>query len=725
MTPRRVRAAGFEGARRSLCSVLVTCLLLSSGCGGRSTTGPTIAVPVSGGAQGYQHALAMNYYMLCESPEGRLRCRGLHPVGMDAEAWMPYADGFRDVTLAGAAVCGLRDGRVVCWGEDPSLQYVSDSGDLSAPYCSEHTFYGLTGVRELAMSEDGGCAITEERQVRCWGWTLALDDPDDLTLYTVAEDAHGLAVGSGLGCALTTEGIRCWGEPVGRPIEADPLPPGESYRVNVPQPVQVVAGESFACARSADQRVFCWGYDMAGTLGLGPDDGDDHFRPRLLPGLRAVDLVAGESAVCARTPDGKSYCWGDNHAGQLGLGHTRAVDVPTHVPALDGAVDVALGPDALCARFASGETRCAGDFTPLLPGNDVDVMPPQRLPGGPVSRLLLAEGEACVLRSDGVTCYGDGGYLRRGHQEAAAGWPLNDLDEAMLTHVSSNNPLVRCRRWSTGRVRCDAPAGSGGAAPVELRDTRGFATAGNTVCVISQDQKVLCWSRGRSDSPPTEVPGITGAESLALLGRRGCVVTAHGGLSCWTVDQSSLTHSAGPGVSLTDARSVALYSDRTCVLRRGGEVSCWDGHDPQQGDITGVAELVTYGRDICALQAGQVRCLRFEGRQVSLGDPVPGVSGVVELASGGEYLCARSESGSVQCWGRNRRSQFGVVPPMLRIALTEISNTTAEPELPVTLECGPGPQEAEDGYGSGDEQGYGEGNDFEHEMSDYYEDGPI
>jgi hypothetical protein len=25
----------------------------------------------------------------------------------------------------------------------------------------------------------------------------------------------------------------------------------------------------------------------------------------------------------------------------------------------------------------------------------------------------------------------------------------------------------------------------------------------------------------------------------------------------------------------------------------------------------------------------------------------------------------------------------------------------------------------------GDEQGYGEGNDFEHEMSDYYEDGPI
>jgi len=250
---------------------------------------------------------------------------------------------------------------------------------------------------------------------------------------------------------------------------------------------------------------------------------------------------------------------------------------------------------------------------------------------------------------------------------------LNDLDEAMLTHVSSNNPLVRCRRWSTGRVRCDAPAGSGGAAPVELRDTRGFATAGNTVCVISQDQKVLCWSRGRSDSPPTEVPGITGAESLALLGRRGCVVTAHGGLSCWTVDQSSLTHSAGPGVSLTDARSVALYSDRTCVLRRGGEVSCWDGHDPQQGDITGVAELVTYGRDICALQAGQVRCLRFEGRQVSLGDPVPGVSGVVELASGGEYLCARSESGSVQCWGRNRRSQFGVVPPMLRIALTEMN----------------------------------------------------
>lgn len=703
MTQPRVLTAGFHEARSTLGAALaLTAVLLGAGCGGGSPTRPTVAVPVTNGAQGYQHALAMNFYMLCEFPEGHLRCRGLHPIGDEAEAWMPYATGFSDVTLAELTVCGLREGRVICWGEDPTLQNVSDTGDFSAPYCSEHTFHGLTGVRELAMTEEGGCVITEEGRVRCWGWPLALEEEDDRTLYDVAENARGLAVTLEHGCALTPDGIRCWGEPLGRSMDLDPLPPGESYPVSVPQPVQVVGGEAFSCARSADRRVFCWGYDMAGTLGSGPDDGEDHYRPRPLPDLRAVDLVAGESAVCARSEDGKSYCWGDNHAGQLGLGHTRVVDVPTHVPALDGAVDVVLGAEALCARFAGGEIRCAGDFTPLLPGTEVDVMGPQRLPGGPASRLLLSKGEACVLRSEGVTCYGDGGYLRRGHQEAAAGWPLGDVDEALLTHVSNDNPLVRCRRWSTGRVRCDAPPGSGGVEPVEVQDTRGFATTGNTVCVISHDQKVLCWLRGRSDSPPTEVPGITGAESLSLHGGRGCAVTTQGGLRCWTVDRQELARPAGPDVTLTDARAVTLYSDRTCVLRRGGEVSCWDGQNAQRGDITGVTTLVTYGRDICALQAGRVRCLVFDGRDVSLGEPVPDVTDVVEVASGGEYLCARSEGGSVQCWGRNRHSQLGIIPPMLRLALTEIPNATAEPEVPATLECGPPPGEHDEEYEEGD-----------------------
>lgn len=725
MTPRRVHAAGLEGARGAVVSrhlgLSLSLVLVASGCGGRSTS-PTVAAPVNEGPRGYEHALAMNFYMLCENPGGNLRCRGLHPIGEQTEAWMPYVSGIRQLALGGLAVCGLRDERVICWGEDPSGEYMDDSADLSAPYCSDHTFHGLTGVRDLAMGEASGCVITDDGLARCWGLTLGPEALDDHGVYAVAENARSLALGGGMGCALTEHGIRCWGEPVGRPFDADPLPLGESYPVQVSQPVQVVAGELFACARSADHRVFCWGLDTAGTLGMGPDDGEDHAHPRELPNLRAVDLVAGESAVCARAEDGKSYCWGDNHAGQLGLGHTRVVDQPTHVPALDGAVDVAFGADAICARFATGDVRCAGDFTPLLQAIDADVMPPQRLPGGPVSRLLLSDAEVCLLRADGVTCYGDGGYLRRGHQEAAAGWALEDMDEALLTDLSNDGTSVSCRRWSTGRVRCDGPSGSG-VVPVEVLDTHGFASAGNSVCVISQDRKVLCWTRGRSNSPPTEVPGISDVASLARVIGRSCAVTTQGALQCWTMEPRSLDLSPGPTTTLTDARSVVLAGLRTCVLHRGGQVSCWDGTNALTGSVTGVTELVATSREICALTAGQVRCLNFQSRDFSLGDPVPGVTGVVELASRATYLCARSESGSVQCWGKNQHSQFGVIPPMVRVPLTEIPSATVDAETPATLECRPGPEE--DDYGSGDEQGYGEGNDFEHETHDYYEDGPI
>lgn len=690
--------------------------LVASGCAGRSTP-PTVAAPVNAGPQGYQHALAMNFYMLCESPEGNLRCRGLHAIGSETEAWMPYVGGIRQVALAGLAVCGLRDGHVVCWGEDPSGEYIDDSVDMSGPYCSDQTFHGLTGVRDLAMGEASGCVITDDGVARCWGLTLGSDDLDDHRVYPVAQNARSLALGGGMGCALTDHGVRCWGEPVGRPYEAERLPVGESYPVQVPQPVQVVAGELFACARSADRRVFCWGFDTAGTLGMGPDDGEDHFQPRELPNLRAIDLVAGESAVCARTEDGKSYCWGANYAGQLGLGHTRAVDVPTHVPGLDGAVDVAFGADAICARFAAGEVRCAGDFTPLLQSIDADVMPPQLLPGAPASRLLLTDSEACVLRADGVTCYGDGGYLRRGHQEAAAGWPLDDENEALLTDLSNDGTSVRCRRWSTGRVRCDGPPGSG-VTPVEVLDTHGFASAGNSVCVISRDRKVLCWTRGRSSSLPTEVPGISDVASFARVIGRSCAVTTHGALQCWTMEPRSLDLSPGPTTTLTDASSVVLAGLRTCVLHRGGQVSCWDGTNALRGSVTGVTQLVANSREVCALTAGQVRCLNFQSRDFALGEPLPGVSGVAELASAGTYLCARSESGSVQCWGKNQRSQFGVIPPTVRVPLTEIPGTVVQPETPATLECRPGP---EDHHGSGDD-GYED--DYEEEDY-YYEDGPI
>lgn len=649
------------------------------------------------------HRLLVNTYMMCEYPEGRVRCRGLDPIG-EGDAWTFYVERMSRVSLAGMNVCGLREGRVHCWGED----FETADGDYDLMHqttCSTQAFFGLTGVRELAMTEAGGCVITAEGVVRCWGEPLASDDYDDLSLYDVLRDAHGLAVGMMSGCALTPSGIRCWGDPLGRPDDADPLPTAATYGVEVPDPVQVVVGDDFACARSADGRVFCWGYDLLGVVGPENEESTS-YRPRIIPNLRATDLIAFESGVCARSSDAKTHCWGPNHAAQLGLGHTRHVDVPTHVPWLDGAEDVALGPDMICGRFADGATRCAGDLGPISSNLYADAMPPQRMPGGVATRLLVGADMACVGTVEGIRCHGEGGRGRRGMEEAASGFALDVEDQANLVSVRNTGIGARCYRWRDGRVRCEAR----GTEPVVLARVRALATYSDQVCVIDAGRKVQCFVHRGANARPTEVPGVAGVASIALASGRGCAVTTAGRLSCFSTQPR--TAASQPNTTLRDFRAVALAGDRTCALRRGGQVMCWQDTKLLRGDIAGVTAIDS-GGEMCVVIAGAVRCLEFGRDAVGLRAPLEDVTNVVELASGGNHQCARTEAGAAYCWGTNDRGQLGVLPPSLRLTATEISGDESAPEHAASLECrGTSVDDEDESYDD----------DGEEEM---YDDGPI
>lgn len=678
--------------------VLVACLPalapLSAGCGGRgSVTPPLTAANIQSGELGYQRRLHLNYLMLCEQTEGLVRCNGLHPLDVEEDGWTSFTGGFSSISLGGFLVCGLRDGRVVCWGEDPTGESEVDA--LHQPLCTAQAFHGLTGVRELAMNEETGCVVTAAGVVRCWGGTLLPQPEDPYGLHDLVEDGHGLAVGTSQGCALTDAGIRCWGDPVGHVVgeyEDDELATGETYGVPVPDPVQVVVGEGFACARSRDRRVYCWGYDTEGSLGLGQLPQDEQHPPRELPGLRAVDLMASESAVCARSEDGRSYCWGANGLGQLGLGHTQHVVTPTHVPSLDGVVDLALGPDTVCARDLDGSVRCAGDISPLLSGNGLQDMPPQRMPSVVATRLHLSEREACVSTADGLRCFGNGGFLLRGHQEAAAGWTPDAVTGDVAQHTFYNGRS--CTRWQDGRLRCVDPTQI-----VEQTGTHALATSGASACFVDAAHQVQCWTRGLAALPAPV--GLADVAAIAMAGGRVCAVTTRGGLACQPTSRQGGPASYYLTANLTDVRALALGANQTCALRQGGQVSCWNGDTPIQGDISGVASVV-YGRDqMCVVQAGRVRCLRVEAGRMTLDEPLPDVDDVVELASGGAYLCARNSRGEVRCWGKNLYSQFGVLMPTLRLGFMDVPNTEVQPANPASLTCpgtGEGDEYESDGY---------------------------
>lgn len=89
--------------------------------------------------------------------------------------------------------------------------------------------------------------------------------------------------------------------------------------------VDVVVGDEATCLRDAEGRVRCFGRnDTAGELGLGPNVSES-LAPIEVPLPQPVEALffdrgalrtsfgAYRNTGCARTTDGRMYCWGWNH----------------------------------------------------------------------------------------------------------------------------------------------------------------------------------------------------------------------------------------------------------------------------------------------------------------------------------------------------------------------------------------------------------------------------
>src|SRR5262245_5713678 len=81
-------------------------------------------------------------------------------------------------------------------------------------------------------------------------------------------------------------------------------------------PTQLAAGQFFTCALISG-RVACWGSNASGQLGDGT--GAPQKGAVFVTGIDdAVEIAAGQTHMCARTASGAVRCWGRNEEGQLG-----------------------------------------------------------------------------------------------------------------------------------------------------------------------------------------------------------------------------------------------------------------------------------------------------------------------------------------------------------------------------------------------------------------------
>jgi len=217
-----------------------------------------------------------------------------------------------------------RAGRLWVWGDNQQGQL--GNGTPSSTRNSADLVPGLTHVVAVSSSKSGyhSQAVTADGQVWGWGW-----------------NSYG-QVGNG-----------------------DFTPDGSDIHVSIPARVQgltdivaVATGSVHSLALDKFGRVWAWGGNTSGQLGMGTVDSSypAHPLPALVPGLTNITAIsAGPVHSLALDNQGHLWAWGDNGNGALGLGSaTASVSSPSRVPSLDGLVSVSSGSNFVIASDSQG-----------------------------------------------------------------------------------------------------------------------------------------------------------------------------------------------------------------------------------------------------------------------------------------------------------------------------------------------------------------------------------
>jgi alpha-tubulin suppressor-like RCC1 family protein len=332
---------------------------------------------------------------------------------------------FVAVTAGQGHTCALAlSGALYCWGGNQVGQLGVGDGDTRL---APAQLPGSADWETVAAGWEHTCGLRRDNSAWCWGSNddgqlgLGGEDGEDAVLTPVQlagpPDAWAqLAGGRRHSCGLDgSGGLWCWGRNehgelgVGAGLEEIPAPtrvadPAADWR-------QVSAGETHTCSVDWDGRLFCWGSNEDGALGL--DDVEEQPLPALISDTRTyARVITGARHGCAQDTGGATYCWGANDAGQAGIGGSAgAVRTLTRVDPDPGFAALALGERHGCGIAGDGGLWCwgANDAGQLGLGDGVSRELPTRV-GTASDWLEITSGSrhTCAVRANGqLFCWGE------------------------------------------------------------------------------------------------------------------------------------------------------------------------------------------------------------------------------------------------------------------------------------------------------------------------------
>jgi len=345
----------------------------SAGEGGERATGGT--APLGHGVlvdAGDDHACATRYgalYCWGSGEDGRLGLGDTDEresptrVGSDAD-WLAVATGV-------AHTCALKsDGSVWCFGANTMGQLgqgttASSSVPRRVPLPSK--------VVHLSSEANTACAVLESGQLYCWGrnWegNIGLNDThpgvDQLSPVRSGDFDDWKLTGTGDGHTCGVRGVGLlfgWGRNSAANLglgEDDELQHRSAIQIGVEDDWQsVVSGQDSSCGLRLGGKLFCWGSNSFGNLGLG--DTEQRRSPTQVVPSRVWTQVAIDTFhSCGIDRDDNLYCWGRGIEGQLGSGDNDARLEPELIGS--GFAQVAVGRMFSCAVTLADAVACTGE----------------------------------------------------------------------------------------------------------------------------------------------------------------------------------------------------------------------------------------------------------------------------------------------------------------------------------------------------------------------------
>ena len=332
-------------------------------------------------------------------------------------------------------------------------------------------------------------------------------------------------------------------------------------------------------------------------------------------------IAVGSSHSCALLDDGGVACWGDNNYGQLGDGSSSQFSLtPVEVSGISDAVYIGAGYGSSCAVLAGGSVRCWGANGHGQLGNGTTTYSREPVDVSGISNAVavtVGNAHACAQLADGTgRCWGRNNYgqLGDGTSNIDAYEPVEVSGLSDAVAISAGNAYT-CAVVAGGAARCWGANGSG-----QLGD-------GTT-----------------SSAPlPVAVTGLSDAVDISAGEFHACAVLSSGNARCWGLnDHGQLGDGSTTGsnvavavTGISNAAEISAGSRYSCAVLSDGTARCW-GSDyyEQLGNGTGTSD-------------------------VTVPEPVAGLSDAATLAVDGDHSCASLGDGAARCWGSNNAGKLG------------------------------------------------------------------